>query len=214
VEPYIYVNTEGTDVTVYDVYSGGVVHTFASVAGRAKHMVVSSDGRALFVNDEANAQVVALDAETGVELRRYRWGTTFSRGLAYARPNAHPVLLLGAGRTYDVATGALYSNGISGESFDVDPANQVVYVQDTGSSPSRLRQYAISITALGDDPFVVRAGPESSGGSNGQDICTSADGARVYSANGAPYDFSVFQHERHGPSADTDCVGVSEQCRV
>ena len=35
-------------------------------------------------------------------------------------------------------------------------------------------------------------GPSASGGGNGQAVCASADGLRVYTANGYPYDFADF----------------------
>lgn len=198
VEPYVYTNTAGSDITVYDVYSGAVVRTFASAVARAGHMAVSSDGAILFVNDDTNLRVVALDAATGAELRRYPWGSSSSGGIAYARPNAQPVLIIGAGSAFDVETGELYTQRIDAGwyygtlSFAVDSFSRYVYTQNLGLSPSTLSQYAIAYTMLGADRFVVRAGPSNSGGSNGQDICVSGDGARVYTANGAPYVFPAF----------------------
>lgn len=43
-----------------------------------------------------------------------------------------------------------------------------------------------------DDRWYAQLTHEASGGSNGQDVCLSADQRRVYTANGAPYSFGVF----------------------
>jgi hypothetical protein len=74
----------------------------------------------------------------------------------------------------------------------VDSAAHFLYTQDSGISPSTLTQYTLKYTALTADGLVVTAGPSASPGSNGESICASADGSRVYSANGAPYDFPAF----------------------
>jgi hypothetical protein len=161
-------------------------------------MATSSDGAILFVDDATTREVVAIDTQTGRELRRYRWGAKTSSGIAYARPNAHPILMIGAGAIFDVETGALYPDAIIASayqndlSFAVDLTSQHVYAQNQGLSPSTFRQFALSYNELGAYPLNVRGSSEQSGGSNGGALCVSADGAQIYTANGAPYVFPVF----------------------
>ncbi len=104
VEPYVYANSKGTDVSVYNVYSGALVNTLHNVVALAGSMAVSTDGTLLFVSDDTNHRVVELDAATGAEIQRFPWLGSSSLGIAYARPNAQPVLLLGDGSTFDVGT--------------------------------------------------------------------------------------------------------------
>jgi hypothetical protein len=198
VEPYVYTNAGGADITARDVYTGAVVRTFPGVVGTAGRMAVSSDGAILFVNDNAAYRTIALDAETGAELRRYSWGTaTYPGAVAYARPNAQPIVITPGG-AFAVATGQRYADGTSpgwyggNGTLTLDPAERNVYSHNFGSSPSTLSQLRIAYSALATAPLVVKYGGATNTGSNGQDVCVSEDGARVYTASGAPYTFSVF----------------------
>ena len=198
VEPHVYVADGGSNVLVYQVYSGALVRTLHTSLAQTSEIAVSSDGTQLFVTDATNLEVVAIDAATGATIRHFPWGSGYSRGVAYARPAAHPVLLLGDGAIYNVATGAKYQATFSAGwyggslSFAVDPSSNYFYAQNLGLSPSTLTQYAIAYSALTVDGLAVTPGPSASGGSNGQDICVAADGSKVYTANGAPYEFHAF----------------------
>jgi sugar lactone lactonase YvrE len=198
VEPYVYASDGGSHVFVYQVYSGSVVRTLTTSLAQTAEIAVSADGTQLFVSDATNLEVVAIDPTTGATIRHFPWGASNSGGVAYARPGAHPILLLGDGAIYNVSTGAKYQATLGAGwyggsvSFAVDPSSKYLYAQDLGLSPSTLTQYALTYSALSADGLTVTPGPATSGGSNGQDICVSADGSKVYTANGAPYDFPAF----------------------
>jgi hypothetical protein len=198
VEPYVYSSTGGTDVTVYDVYSAAVVRTLTNVAQTAGVMVVSHDGRTLFINDPDARLVRAVDAETGAPIRTFAWplnGET-SYGLGYARPKGHSIVIMGGNEVYDATTGALHTArhtaGWYGGmvSLAVDPFDTYLYAATRGLSPTSISRYALDYSALTTDRLTVTAfGEFYSSGSNGRDICISSDGSRLYSANGAPYVF-------------------------
>lgn len=189
--PRLYTNTRGTDITAYDVYTGAVTRMFTAVVTRAGTMAISSDGGMLFVNDTATRQVVALDTTTGSELRRYPWASIMSSGLGYARPNAHPVLLIGNSKVFDVDTAMFHGSQVTAgfsedASFAVDADDQFVYAQDHGAEPSNLRQYAIDYDLRRADPLVATQRHSLNTGVFGQTLCVAADGSRVYAANGSP----------------------------
>jgi hypothetical protein len=197
VEPYVYANSQGTDIGVYDVYSGAVVHTFTNAAQQAGHMTVSHDGRTLFVNDESANLVRALDGESGAPLRTYPWPQgSGSNGMAYMRPNGQPLLVLGAGSFFDADTATLHATrheaGWYGGwlAMTGDASDTYLFTQTEGLSPSTITQFALGYSALPADRITLQSYNGTSAGENGQAICVSADGATLYSANGYPYWFT------------------------
>jgi hypothetical protein len=184
------------DIGVYDVYDAHVVHTFTipGASARAGVMAISHDGRTLFVNDDDGRKVHALDAETGAWLREFPWPGS-NNGLAYMRPSAHPLLILWRRSVFDADTAVLHTTthgaGWYGGwlSMDGDPSDTFLYTQAKGLSPSDIGQFLVGYSALGADTVSLRLTNGSSVGSNGQDICVSHDGLRLYPTNGAPYEF-------------------------
>jgi len=193
----LYTHTGGSDIAIYDANRGVVVRTFTAAVGRAGNMAISADGLILFVNDTMARAVVALDTSDGHEVRRFAWNTTMSEGVAYARPDAHPLLLIGAGGVFDVDTGARrtartnggYNNDLS---LAVAPDSAHVFAQDRRLSPAELTRYVITYDERGFEPLTIGNFGSVRAGSNGQALCVGADGSRVYSAKGAPYVFEVY----------------------
>jgi hypothetical protein len=187
--PRLYTNTLGTDVTVYDVYTGAVTGTFPAVVSRAGAMAISSDGALLFVNDPMTRQVVGLDTATGSVVHRYPWASIMSNGLGYARPNAHPVLMIGNSKVFDVDTATFHTMGRVVPSFDEDGSfatdadDQFVYTQNHSSEPSTLTQYSIDYDLRHADPLVATQLHSINTGVFGQTLCVASDGSRVYAAN-------------------------------
>lgn len=200
VEPEVYVTDGASHVLVYNVYTGALLRTLATSLIQTSQITVSSDGTVLFVNDSTNLEVVSIDPTTGVAMQHYPWGndSLYLPDLAYARPSGHPILLLGNGTIYNVSSGqkyqATFGQGAYALNFNlaVDGAAHYFYTQDRGLSASTLTQYTLKYTALTADALIVTQGPEASGGDNGEAVCASDDGSRVYTANGYPYDFADF----------------------
>lgn len=198
VEPLIYAHNGGTAIAVFDAYTGALSDTFNTSVADAGDMTLSADGLHLFVNDDTNRQVVMLDARNGSEVRRFTFAPSSSRGLAYVRTGPTQVVVTGSGHIFEAATGIEHSARVDAGwyggalRFDVDPLSRYVYTQNMGLSPSTLSKYAVYYTMLGSERIAVSSLGGGSGGSNGQDLCASADGQRVYTANGAPYVFPSF----------------------
>lgn len=198
VEPEVYASNGTSQILVYNVYTGALIRTLNTAIANAQQLLVSSDGTTLFVGDATNLEVVAISPTSGATIQTYPWNTGSLVGMAYARPSGQPILLLGNGTIFNVATGHEYQARFAGQEYSpilsiaVDGASQYFYTQDQGLSPSSLIQYELHYSALNPDGLAVTQGPTASGGSNGRDLCVAADGSQVYTANGAPYDFDAF----------------------
>lgn len=188
VEPIAFVSNGGTAITGYNVYTGAIDRTFTGVAAFAGPMVVSGDGRYLFVYDELNQQVTQLDAASGSVLRQFPSPGQQGVALAYARPNGYPILVTPSMQAYDLTTGAEYPNpGFLGNPTDVS--------LEASPDDSKLidsSDYVISLvrSALNGGELEAKMlfGVGMGGGAPGQ-ACFNADGQTAYTANGYPYSF-------------------------
>ena len=193
VEPIAFLSDGGTDVTGYNVYTGAIDRTFTGVVAHAGTMVVSGDGRYLFVYDLTNQQVTELDATSGSVIHQYSSSPTVSQttesALAYMRPDGYAMLVTPSSRVYDLATGTEYDSGTlyvvtSSASLGVSPDNAKL-VTNGGSV------FSIARSSLNGGGFnaALLFNTGTVFGSESQ-ACISADGQTVYTADGYPYNFS------------------------
>jgi len=188
VEPIAFVSNEGTDVTGYNVYTGAIDRTFTGVVATAGPMVVSGDGQYLFVYDETNRQVTELDAATGSVLQQFPSPAFSGSVVGYMRPNGYPMLITPSAQEYDLTTGTEYDNAVLGGltdsvSLEASPDNSKL-VNDSGAVFSIVR----SALNGGELNVSLLFGTSTVQGAAGQ-ACFSADGQKVYTASGAPYNF-------------------------
>ncbi len=204
VEPYVFANDGGTDVTVYNVYSGAVVKTFAGAAQQLGRMASSTDGATLFVEDVSAYKIYAIDVESGkVNATAYQdtstLGNGFDIGLIYVRPQGHPVLVVGTGSIFDVQSGSLLGEAsnlpgfaATGDTLAASADGLNIYALNEGLSPSTLNHYVLAYSELNRGALSVTFANGASPGSNGGQVAVSSDATRVYTSNGSPYDFPVF----------------------
>jgi len=108
------------------------------------------------------------------------------------------LLIIGGGSIFDADTGFLHTTQHGAGWYAgwltlvSDPHDTYLFTQTKGLSPSSIGQYLVTYSALPADRLSLFLYNGASDGSNGQDLCVSADGARLYAANGAPYDFPEF----------------------
>lgn len=98
VEPIVAIGTGGTNVLIYNVYTGALVRTLASVAGATGPMVFSEDGRTLFVYDSINLAVKQVDSGTSAQVATYPSPVAVSFGasgdaIGVMHPNGYPMLV-------------------------------------------------------------------------------------------------------------------------
>lgn len=192
VEPIVFVTDYGPDVAGYNIYTGTKVRDFPGVVAAAGKLVLSDDGRRLFVYDTTNLRVVELDATTGGFVRSYNssalYGTTPNSGLAYFRPDGYPTLITPSSRMYDVNGAAIYVSQdftvpLYSLALDVSADNRYV-VSHSGSV------YGMKRTALNGGGLTSKYlfSTSTAQGRDGE-ACISQDNSIIYTASGYPYDF-------------------------
>lgn len=193
VEPIVFINSGGTSVTGYNVFTGTVDRTFPAVVTTAGVMVVSADGQRLYVCDQANSDVVELDASSGALIHTYDDTAVGYRdspsAMAYVRPNGHSMIITPSSRSYDVTTHTLYQSPYfeselpDSYSLEASPDNSKV-TTDGGAV------FGIFRSALNGGTFNTSHyfSASTAQGAPGQ-ACISADGQTLYTASGAPYNF-------------------------
>jgi len=187
VEPYVYAHSFGNDITVYNVYTGATVTTF-NFGAKAGDMAISDDGAVLYVMDMTTMAVVAIDSTSGAEIRRYSYAPGKPEGLAYARPNAHPVLAIANGWFFDATTGVRFQKTlpeIYGDGYArlaVHPGGRRLYYVTRSYTPANVIRHDIGYSALVSDYFTLLS-KRSSTTDDARDLCLSADGSRLYTSN-------------------------------
>jgi hypothetical protein len=195
VEQIVAVGTAGTDVGIYDVNSGTLLRTLTGVAAASGALMFSEDGRTLFVFDTTNTRVTAVDASTGALGTVYDaspqalYGSAGS-GLAVMHPNGYAMLFTPNGHAFDLASGAaepvsadLFGVTMS-EAYTIKP-DQTLLANIIGYG-SRIQRSALNGGTLVISRNVLT--PSTAEGADGQS-CFSANGDRIYTASGYPYDF-------------------------
>jgi hypothetical protein len=188
VTPVAYVTDGGSSILEYNVYSGALIGTLQNVASTIGQMEVSSDGKTLFVADTTNNNILALNAETGAQLRSYSLSAGYN--MVYARPYGQPALFISGGPIMAYPSGEILANNLFGGLIAVNANGQKLFGVDAGVSPGTLYNYFVG---LNKGKLVVN--PITSArlnASNCEDLASSRDGSRVYPACGSPYEFDAY----------------------
>lgn len=200
IRPLIYAHSGGSDLSVYNIYTGQQVALIAM--GRPLgEMAISPDGARLFAGDPTNigtSGIVSLDLASRVV--GPTWTPVLSyyiSHLEYVRHDGAGLLVLGAGNILNANTGAIvgafgsdlsrYNDVLAG-----NHAGDRLCALNRGLSPSALTCHSIEYTDVGGEIAISQMINYASPGSNGQDLALSIDGARIYAASGAPYDFQPY----------------------
>jgi hypothetical protein len=199
VEPLVAISGAGTDVSLYNVYTGALVTTFAGVASQAGYLVFAEDGRSLFVVDDSTYTVIQLDIAGGKVINQFdadtRLRPQWGNAIAVLHPNGYPMLATGVGYYYDLASGKKFtdlnpiSQSFSSSAFSLTTSpDQSLLVAQNGSGVRLTRStdgttlsYVYNVVSV---PIGLVQNP-----SNGQS-CINDSGTRLYTASGAPYQFS------------------------
>jgi hypothetical protein len=205
VEPEVFlVNAASNLIEAYDVYSGTLRGTLPDTGGTPLALAMSADGLSLYVAEDfaSGDRVLERDPATGAVRRTFVLGSEipgFVYGLAYARPDAHPVLITAIqGEIFDAATGTpLTARADGGHTFDVSSDQRYVYTMNNGTSPATIYRYALRYSSLAPGNLTsVRLVEQNSTAElpsreNGHDVAVAASDAIVYAAAGSPYQFDI-----------------------
>jgi hypothetical protein len=213
VEPEVFlIRHPSNDIEVYDVYSGASLRTFPATGGVRTSLAMSADGLSLYVGEDgaSSDQVHELDPETGTVRRSFVVGTNVSFPspsliAAYARPDAHPVLVTTIqGQIFDATTGALFTASIAGtylldHSIAVSSDQRYVFTMNSGISPATIYRYGLRYSSLAPAGLIATRQIEASldgqpaWPENGQDIALSESDEVLYTASGFPYRFDLWR---------------------
>ncbi len=192
IRPYVYANSHGTSITVYNAYTAAPVATISNVGQALGQMTVSPDGSKLYAIDTSSQSLKVVDLATQASIDSWALSRPADAGtsLVAVRPDGYEVVIVGNGTAY-AAGNALPPPGIYGFGhMSATDDGSRLYTIDTGGSPASQTAWSLDhsdiaggvlyATSVG-APFFV--GNES----NGRDIAVAPDGSAVYTASGAPY---------------------------
>ncbi len=113
VRPYAYAHTGGSDITIFNVYTGASVGTIPSVAGSLAGMAISGDGSTLYAVDKATWKLVLVDLDAGtvgapLSLANTQTPYPF---VAWTRTNGKPLVIVTDGTIRDADGAVLRSEG-------------------------------------------------------------------------------------------------------
>lgn len=194
IRPYVYSHSGGTDVTVYNIYTGAEVTTLNGVAAKAGDMEVASDGSFLYTVDENDPNIKVTNLET------FAWDKNIPLGslylpfrIAYARPAGHPVLFARDGNSYDALTGADIGGSGGSQVFAVSADSTQLCGVNTGVGPQTLRCNDVAYSSMNFGEVMLSRSTTASVQGYGKDVAISPDGKTVYvpsTANG--YGLAVY----------------------
>jgi hypothetical protein len=206
VEPLVYVNDGATTITVYDVNSASLLSTFSGIGTKLGPMTLSQDGKQLFVADGPANNVLVIDLQSNKLLRVLSLtpldpniAPNFLLGLAYARPEGHPILAVPSrGEIFDGMTGQKFSVGLRGFGMiTVSKDGHRIYMQSNLNSPTDIvmdefRYSSVAVERLVATGHVVMSGHDDPYfPSNGRDIALNSDDSILIRASGSPYGFEL-----------------------
>ena len=198
VEPIVAINSGGTGVSIYSVYSGALLRTLAAVAAAAGPLVFSEDGQSLFVFDTTNNVVNEVDVQSGAAVANYTAValpnpvTSGGPAIAVMHPAGYTMLITAAGRAYDLASGTQFQDNTfmwrsEPFSFSTSP-DQSLVASNTGIAHRIIRSALHGGTLVTQSDVVTPPPGTVQNPSNGQS-CFGITGDRIYTASGAPYSF-------------------------
>ena len=176
IRPYLYANTGGTGIDVYNVYTAALVGTVGNLGGALGAMSVSQDGATLYAYDTANRNIVLVDLATLTKARTWPLASAVSQSstLLAIRPNGVQLVVASDGATYDALTGAAVGNAIISPKSATSDGKRLYSVGGAAD---------IDFSAMGGGTLFSKY----VGSIGGSDVAVSGDGTRVYTATGAPY---------------------------
>jgi len=195
IRPYVYTHAGGTDVEVYNAYTGQKIATLGNVGAALGAMAVSPDGSLLYAADTANRVVKRVNLDTGLTVDSWTLSaaTTSSDTALVTRTNGVDVLVMGDGGAY--AAGRRLGTVGSGESHAATPDGRTLVWQNSGVSPASAGALSLDYSEVNGGTLMAADAKGApwfyNSSSNGRDIAVSPDGTRVYTATGAPYRCTV-----------------------
>jgi len=201
IRPLVYLHNADNTIDAYNVYTGqktGSVVAPANVTFR--DMTVSADGGRLYVPDAFNKAMYVIDLQTLAISSSWPIDITYPRPLVI-RPNGVEIVLTHDG-AYRGSDGKRLSSFEFGPYKTASQDGRRVYIQ-SGVSTVQMNAFAVDYSDMGGGTLLlaqVATAWAPNEATNGQDVATSADGARVFNAAGAPYQCGMLDSNLKNPT--------------
>jgi hypothetical protein len=205
IRPYAYAAV-GSDIRVYNVYTGSLVNTISAVAaggGTVGFMIPSHDGTTLYAVDETNSRIklVNLDAQTvGTDFPISL--LSFPKVIEYTRTNGVELIFSGSGGQIFNAAGTVFPSIFAGGTVvAASRGGTRMCTVNTGSEPYSISCPTLDFTSLNGGQLLVGNTFEVTGGAGsfGNDLALRADGAILYVASGAVSELSAYSTSGQNP---------------
>lgn len=204
VRPYVYVSHGGTDIDVYNVYTGTLVTTMTNLGSDLRAMAVSSDGAFLYVLDYVNSSIAKVDLVSQTLATTFT-GLSFPactscvtnyvyQSLDFTRINSAAVLITAGKQIIDAADGSVIGslndpNALGFYSsqaplIDASDNGEVAIISSAGSSPFSMGRYSLNYSALQGGSFETVLTHKAIGSGPIRDMAVNADATLVYFASG------------------------------
>ena len=199
--PYVYTNTGGRDVDVYNVYTGDHVGTMDWVGETLGVMSSNPDGTYLYVTDTSDFRIV--DISLSDWLARGMLDAQELDSLSASRVDGRQILFSGAGQAFDLTTGLRLAEGYVSEFYSYSNAVSVsrngktMCLLERGLGPYMIRCNDLEFSHLDGGTLTISNSRSTrhENGANGRDLAVSNDGKRAYVSSSYPYEFTVFDTE-------------------
>lgn len=192
IRPLAYLHSAGSGIDVYNLYTATKVGNIPSVGAAMGDMTVSQNGDYLYVLDTAARSIQVVDLATRTVSATWPLAAAVSQSstVKAIRPNGVEVVLVGDGTAYLATSGKRLSNSSIFGVITASSDGKRVFTQDQGYSPAGVASYSVDYSDISGGVLLVSQLASAgfiNGASNGKDIAVSNDGARLYTASGAPY---------------------------
>jgi len=216
VKPFIYVSHGGTDIDIYNAYTGALDSTISSAGGDLRDLSISSDGSTLYAMDQSDDSIVPISLATNTAETKFTTGLFFPgctscatewiyNTIEYTKINGYPVLLTSGNQIIDAANGAVlgsltnpdnlsfYSSG--SPMIKTSANGRIAAAQSVGGSPFSLARYSLQYSALESGSFSAVMTHSVTGNGFAIDMAIDETGSKIYSASASgcgTYDFCIY----------------------
>lgn len=184
IRPYVYTNTGGASIDVFNAHTGTKVTTLTNIGASIAKMTVSLDGNYLYALDTATKSMVIIDLVTMSKKSTFILdnAVTPSTSILATKPNGVEVILVGDGTAYTQSK-SLGRSSI-GSSFYVD--SKMVTTSDGQTVFNLGARYIVDYSEMSSGTLFTKYDKSLNTNSSGnlRDVAINKDGTRVYSASG------------------------------
>lgn len=198
VRPYVYVTESGTDIEVYNIYTGALVNTISNAGADLRNMAVSTNGDTLYALDYTDNSIVSVDLTAATPVANPAWtnpvwsncscsNAYYYSALNYTRINGKPVLVGGGHDIIDALTGERRypTDNVSFIGLavvaDITPDGTIMFTANTNSSGHAVNRYLLKYSEI-NNAFTVNMTHSAGKSGFNRGLSSNPAGDRVYRA--------------------------------